>query len=117
MGTAMVTLKGTWSRTNTERWEVTQYRQAMRLALERNGGWFDAVCPRAQPDDGSLEGTFEVCIPVSERTSSYRQKERAAKKIFEAIMALEMCRIPRVRYTKASTRTNWSFLRPYPVIK
>lgn len=96
-----VELKGTWSRTDTARWEVNFYRRQMRIRLGDNGGWFEARCPRAQPDDGSMEGTFQVTLPVSNGYSSDRQNIKAAKLLFQAIMALTMCRPPKVKFTDA----------------
>jgi hypothetical protein len=115
----LVRLKGTWSRTNTERWEVDQYRRYMRHRLQRQGGWFDAKCPRTQPDDGSMTGTFDVSIPVTNLSRDRGQSVRAAKKLFEAYMAIEMCRPPKVKYRNDLTfvSTDWSTLAPEPVIK
>lgn len=96
-----VEMRGTWSRTDTDKWEVTQYRRLMRERVAANGGTFDAVCPRAQPDDGSMEGTFHVSLPVCDGYASDRQTIKAAKLVFQAIMAMTMCRPPKVKFTKA----------------
>lgn len=109
MSVKRVTLTGTWSRTNTTRDEVYAYRRMMRRRVQRNGGSFDAVMPRTQPGDGLLTGTFKVTIPVGFFYVEDRQTIRAAKKLFEAMMAVEMCRPPVVRYDKDPDAVSVSF--------
>jgi hypothetical protein len=100
MRVVSVTLTGTWSRTHTARTEVYDYRRMMRRIVRENGGHFEAVMPRRQPGDGVLEGTFTVMIPVTKVYRGEVQYARAAKKLFEAMMAITMCRPPKVRYDR-----------------
>lgn len=81
----------------------------MRERVSLNGGNFDAVCPRKQPDDGSLEGTFRVMLPVTNGYSSDRQTIKAAKLMFQAIMALTMCRPPKVKFTDAEVYNVYAY--------
>jgi len=119
-GTTMVTLHGTWYRKDTDRADVNEYRGAMRKMAGRNGGWFDAVCHRIPDIEGTLDGTFEVQLPVSAGWLYGRNsKVKAAKKLFEAMMALTMCRPPKIRYLNDRTfvRTDWSDNGPGAMIK
>lgn len=100
MSVAVVSLTGTWSRTQTDRSDVYAFRRIMRRRVRANGGFFDACMPRKQPGDGLLEGTFEVEIPVGPFYRQHPQLVRTAKKLFEAMMALEMCRPPKVKYDR-----------------
>jgi hypothetical protein len=108
MSVNIVTLEGTWSRTQTTRADVNYYRKCMRRRAIQNGGSFDAVCPRDQAvGDGTLGGTFKVELPVVKGLVGRHQAIRAGKKLFEAMMCAEMCRPPKVRYTKLSCRANY----------
>lgn len=107
MSTRVVTLKGTWSRTNTTRSEVNLYRKTMFERVWNNGGTFIAKCPtKGQPGDGLLEGTFEVTLPIG-RGWGGQNDVRVAKKLFEALLLRTMCRPPKVRYESVSTTTSF----------
>jgi hypothetical protein len=108
----MVTIKGTWSRTNTAREEVYSYRRALRKRMQRLGGWLDFTLPQKQKDDsydhpGEKSGTFTAVVPVRSNWKGPAQNGAAALHILEAVVALETCRGAKLKLDKrATTYTN-----------
>lgn len=115
MATQMVTLRGKWSRTNTTRRDVYAYRRTMRKDVARLGGTFDATLPRAQPERGTLTGTYRVTLPIVPG-AGYRNTRRKARHVFEALMLHCMCRPPRITVDWSNVRTRYDVIAPQGIL-
>jgi hypothetical protein len=110
----MVTIKGTWSRTNTARWEVYQYRRALRRRMERLGGRLDFTLPQSQKDEegeggvhpGPKSGTFTAVVPLRNNWKGSAQNGKVALHLLEAIIDLETCRGAKLKLDRYATETH-----------
>jgi len=100
-----VTVTGTWSRTDTTRFDVNFYRRRMRSRARDVGGAFDATCPyKGQPDDGSLHGTFTFTV----RLSSCQNEGKVVRHILEALALSTMCRPPKLKFDR-EFQADWHY--------
>lgn len=98
----VVTIRGTWSRTNTHRWEVYDYRPRIRQYLRNRGVECEFNLPQAQKDPaegnpGVKSGTFTASVPLSYQPLAPRKGAKIAKKVLEALLEQELCRPPSLR--------------------
>jgi hypothetical protein len=100
----MVTIKGTWTRKDTYRAEVYDWRTTFRRLAQRYGGSLEYTLPQSQKDEGvypqhagTKSGTFIADVPLRNNYHTRRQNAKAALKVVEAILALETCRPPTLR--------------------
>lgn len=105
----MVTIQGTWSRTNTSIGEVNLYRNALRRRIRRLGGTFDARLPNGQRTSRDKSGTFTATLPIRNFYGNRARRTRVVKLLLESIMAQEFCRSPRLKVDAAKTRYRESF--------
>lgn len=116
MAARMVTIHGTWSRTNTFRFEVYDWRQVLRRIVRRMGGSLEAILPQDQKDvegerPGTKSGTFKAVIPI--RTGGFLSSNKSGKvalHVLRAILERETCRPPTLRIDNTKTTVRTDFL-------
>jgi hypothetical protein len=106
----MVTIAGTWSRKDTSRAEVYEWRRTFRRLMQKRGGSLEYTLPQSQKDAGEYpqnmgvkSGTFVADVPLRDNYHSRRQNAKAALKVVEAILALETCRPPTLKLDWGAT--------------
>lgn len=106
----MVTIKGTWSRTNTSRAEVYEWRQTLRRRARRFGGSLEYKLPQDQKDEpegvpgwGTKSGTFTATVPLRSNYCGQRRNENAALQVVKAVLTLELCRLPKLKLDRSAT--------------
>jgi hypothetical protein len=98
-----VELRGTWSRTNTTRCEVTHYRRQMREAARLREASFDAICFREplSEDGRTVGGTFVFRVRLMKANGSLKQAEALLK----ALSFATMCRPPKIKVDPLKSKT------------
>lgn len=100
----LVTIKGTWSRTNTERHEVYWYRKRLRAVFRNLGGEMEFTLPHSQKDSAKMSGTFRLTLPI--RSTGERRKDaRVVKLLADAIILMRVCRPPKLSVDPNKTKT------------
>lgn len=113
----IVTIQGTWSRTNTSREDVFWYRRQLRERARRRGIEVDFSMPNSQRDDpsynpktgqgspGTKSGTFKATIPLWDNFWTPDKNARVAKLVLEALQASVFCRGAKLKIDKGKTET------------
>jgi len=112
----MVTIEGTWRRSNTSRSEVYEYRRSLRRRFQRLGGCIDFTLPQKQKDApghspwtggnaGPKSGTFKLTLPLHNNYKTHRQNAKAALSLARAIIDLEVCRSATLKLDHSKTTT------------
>lgn len=97
-----VELRGTWSRTNTIRYDVDYYRRKLRAAARARGAEFDAVC-RREPlsgDGRTLGGTFVFHVRLEKENNALKQAEA----LLRALSYNVICRPPRLKVDRQKSK-------------
>ena len=116
MSTTMVTIAGTWSRTNTSREEVYDYRRVLRTRFRNLGGNVDFVLPQNQKDlgeyptnAGTKSGTFRASVPLRYNHHGWKKNTKVAKLVVEAILAGAFCRAPKLKVDPGRTQMRTTY--------
>lgn len=97
-----VELRGTWSRTNTLRSDVSYYRRQLRAAARSYGATFDAVCSREplSEDPSTLGGTFVFRLRLSRSQNALKQAEALLKALSYSVL----CRPPKIKVDRQKSK-------------
>lgn len=114
MAARLVTIKGTWSRSNTSRSEVNWTRRRLR----RIGVEF--TLPRDQKDElddagrrryGTKSGTFTAVVALQNNSGWLVRAKmgKVALHVLEAKLERELCRIPKLKIDAEATKVTTAY--------